>query len=90
MKSKLFRINNIKDQIKEINKTTKKDNNQMQNEVKRLFKDIQTIKKSLMTKAKFVEKGNTSDDRQFGRKTLKTSFEDFMNLPYERLKLFKK
>ena len=90
METKLDQINKIKDLIKELNKRSNKESSHTQTEVKKLFKEIKGIKRSLMTTEKFLGKGQISDDRRFGRKTLKTSFEDTMELPYQRFQLFKK
>lgn len=90
MQAKLAQIERAKEAIKDLNKRSNKDSGTAQAEVKRLFKHIKSVKRSLVTSAKFVGKGQVSDDRRFGRKTLKTAFEETMELPYRRFRLFKK
>ena len=90
MKDKLSEIHYIKEQIKEIKKTIKNENNKEEKKVKGLFKQMNKIKQSIMTADLFIGKNNISDDRKFGRKTLKRIFEDSMELPYDRFILFQK
>lgn len=90
MKDKLSEIHYIKEQIKEIKKTIKNENNEEEKKVKGLFKQMNKIKQSIMTADLFIGKNNISDDRKFGRKTLKRIFEDSMELPYDRFILFQK
>ena len=90
MKEKLEKMNLIKERIKEIKKKAGREGGKDEVEVKALFKEMKEVKESVVTSEKFVGKGSVSDDRQFGRKTLKTLFEDSMDLPYERFSLFQK
>lgn len=43
-----------------------------------------------MTEVKFIGKIDKTNDKQFGRKTLKKSFEERMNLPYYKFTLYQK
>ena len=83
-------IHQIKEAIKEIKKDAKTEDQEEEMQVKNLFKKMKSIKESVMTCSKFIGKGVTSDERRFGRKTLKKSFEESMDLPFSRFELFKK
>ena len=85
-----MKIKEIQETIQKIKKSNAKFGDKEDTVVKQLVKKFRMIRKSLMIEEKFLGRANQTEDHQFGRKTLKTAFEDHMNLPYERFSLYQK
>ena len=83
-------IMKLQDRIKEIKMSVKREGEQEDNLVKEIVRRISTIRKSLMTEKKFIGMSTHSENKKFGRTTLKTCFEETVDLPYQRFELFQK
>ena len=90
MKEKKHKITKLKQKIESIRKNSRGRRDVEEQEVKGLVRKIKELRNSIVYKEEFFGKINEEDQKLYGRKYLKTLFEDTMKLPYSRFKLFKR